>query len=58
MVTKGKRHDLKAAYVQLMAYKDDLGNPPLLVVSDIGRIEIGTTACPGTFLNTRSHRDR
>ena len=26
-----KRHDkdLKAAYVQLLAYKDDLGNPPL-----------------------------
>jgi type II restriction/modification system DNA methylase subunit YeeA len=39
---KGKRKDLKAAYVQLLAYKDDLGNPPLLVVSDLERIEIHT----------------
>ncbi len=39
---KGKRKDLKAAYVQLMGYKDDLGNPPLLVVSDLERIEIHT----------------
>ncbi|MBA2372850.1 MAG: class I SAM-dependent DNA methyltransferase, partial [Chloroflexi bacterium] len=39
---KGKDKDLKAAYVQLLAYKDDLGNPPLLVVSDIARIEIRT----------------
>ena len=33
---KGKYKDLKAAYVQLLAYKDGLGNPPLLIVSDIG----------------------
>jgi hypothetical protein len=39
---KSKDKDLKAAYVQLLAYKDDLGNPPLLVVSDIARIEIHT----------------
>ncbi len=39
---KGKYKDLKAAYVQLLGYKDDLGNPPLLVVSDIDRIEIRT----------------
>ncbi len=39
---KGKRKDLKAAYVQLLAYKDDLGNPPLLIVSDLERIEIRT----------------
>ena len=39
---KGKDKDLKAAYVQLLAYKDDLGNPPLLIVSDIDRIEIRT----------------
>jgi SAM-dependent methyltransferase len=39
---KGKDKNLKAAYVQLLAYKDDLGNPPLLVVSDIARIEIHT----------------
>lgn len=28
---------LKAAYVQLLAYKDDLGNPPLLVVGELER---------------------
>ena len=39
---KGHRKDLKAAYVQLMGYKDDLGNPPLLVVCDLERIEIRT----------------
>ncbi len=39
---KGKEKDLRAAYVQLMGYKDDLGNPPLLVVSDLERIEIHT----------------
>ena len=39
---KGRYKDLKAAYVQLMAYKDDLGNPPLLVTSDLDRIEIHT----------------
>ena len=39
---KGQRKDLKAAYVQLLAYKDDLGNPPLLIVSDLDRIEIRT----------------
>ena len=26
----------------MLAYKDDLGNPPLLIVSDIDRIEIRT----------------
>jgi len=39
---KGKYKDLKAAYLQLLNYKDDLGNPPLLIVSDIDRIEIHT----------------
>ncbi len=39
---KGKRKDLKAAYLQLLNYKDDLGNPPLLIVSDLERIEIRT----------------
>jgi hypothetical protein len=39
---KGKKKDLKAAYLQLLNYKDDLGNPPLLIVSDIERIEIRT----------------
>jgi len=39
---KGKKKDLKAAYVQLLAYKDDLGNPPVLVVSDLDRIQVHT----------------
>ena len=39
---KGHKKDLKAAYLQLLNYKDDLGNPPLLVVSDLDRIEIRT----------------
>lgn len=39
---KGHDKDLKAAYVQLLGYKDDLGNPPLLIVSDTQRIEIRT----------------
>jgi hypothetical protein len=39
---KGKYKDLKAAYVQLLGYKDDLGNPPLLITSDLERIEIRT----------------
>jgi type II restriction/modification system DNA methylase subunit YeeA len=39
---KGKRKDLKAAYLQLNQYKDALENPPLLVVSDLSRIEVRT----------------
>ncbi len=39
---KGKRKDLKAAYLQLVGYKDALDNPPLLVVSDLERIEVRT----------------
>ncbi len=39
---KGKRKDLKAAYRQLVGYKDALENPPLLVVSDLERIEVRT----------------
>jgi len=39
---KGKRKDLKAAYRQLVDYKDALENPPLLVVSDMERIEVRT----------------
>ena len=30
------------SYLQLLNYKDDLGNPPLLIVSDLDRIEIRT----------------
>jgi len=39
---KGKRKDLKAAYLQLLGYREDLSNPPLLVVSDLDSIEIRT----------------
>jgi len=39
---KGHRANLRAAYAQLLDYKDDLGNPPLLVVSDLDTIEIRT----------------
>ncbi len=39
---KGKRKDLKAAYIQLLGYREDLSNPPLLIVSDLDSIEIRT----------------
>ncbi|WP_135467801.1 class I SAM-dependent DNA methyltransferase [Crenalkalicoccus roseus] len=39
---KGKRKDLDAAHRQLLLYAGALGNPPLLVVSDIARIVIRT----------------
>ena len=39
---KGRGKDLNAAYVQLLLYRDDLENPPLLVVSDIQRILVHT----------------
>ena len=39
---KGKRKDLRAAYLQLQGYRDALENPPLLVVSDLDTIEIRT----------------
>lgn len=39
---KGKKADLKAAYRQLLDYREDLESPPLLIVSDIERIEIHT----------------
>ncbi len=39
---KGKGDDLNQAYWQLQAYRDDLGNPPLLIVSDMERIHIHT----------------
>lgn len=39
---KGKRKDLKAAYVQLCQYRESLNNPPLLVVCDLNRFEIHT----------------
>jgi len=39
---KGKRHDLSAAYQQLLQYHDALENPPLLVVCDLNRFEVHT----------------
>jgi hypothetical protein len=39
---KKKRGDLNAAYRQLLVYAGPLGNPPLLIVSDIARIVIRT----------------
>ncbi|HUY90253.1 MAG TPA: DNA methyltransferase [Pirellulales bacterium] len=39
---KGKHKDLAAAYKQLLLYREDLDNPPLLVVCDLDRFEIHT----------------
>lgn len=39
---KGKHKDLDAAYRQLLLYREDLENPPLLVVCDLDRFEIHT----------------
>jgi hypothetical protein len=45
---KGPHKDLKAAYKQLNDYREDLLNPPLLVVSDFDRFEVHTN-----FPNTK-----
>ncbi len=39
---KGKHRDLKAAYAQLLLYREALENPPLLVVCDMDRFEVHT----------------
>jgi type II restriction/modification system DNA methylase subunit YeeA len=39
---KGKHKDLKAAYKQLLLYREALENPPLLVVCDMDRFEVHT----------------
>jgi type II restriction/modification system DNA methylase subunit YeeA len=39
---KGHHADLVAAYRQLQLYRDDLENPPLLVVCDLDRFEVHT----------------
>ena len=39
---KGKHKDLKAAYSQLLLYREALENPPLLVVCDMDRFEVHT----------------
>jgi len=44
---KGKHKDLKAAYRQIQQYREDLENPPLLVVCDLNRFEVHTN-----FTNT------
>ncbi|MDA0302369.1 MAG: class I SAM-dependent DNA methyltransferase, partial [Chloroflexi bacterium] len=46
---KGKHKDLAAAYRQLLDYSEALENPPLLVVSDMERIQVHTR-----FTNTKS----
>lgn len=47
---KGKHANLEKAYGQLLQYREALENPPLLIVSDIERIEIHTN-----FTNTAKH---
>jgi hypothetical protein len=37
---KGKHKDLAAAYQQLLRYREDLENPPLLIVCDLDRFEV------------------
>jgi hypothetical protein len=54
---KGKYASLDAAYAQLLLYKEDLGNPPILVVSDIANYEVhiaftGYRTRIETFTNT------
>lgn len=44
---KGKHKNLAEAYQQLLRYREDLENPPLLVVCDLDRFEIHTN-----FTNT------
>src|SRR6266851_2632537 len=39
---KGKHKDLDAAYRQLLLYREDLENPPLLIVCDLDRFEVHT----------------
>ena len=39
---KRKHKDLKEAYSQLLRYREDLENPPLLVVCDMDRFEVHT----------------
>jgi type II restriction/modification system DNA methylase subunit YeeA len=47
---KGKDRDLRVAYLQLEKYREDLENPPLLVVCDLERFEVHTN-----FTGTRPH---
>ncbi|MGP8271864.1 MAG: class I SAM-dependent DNA methyltransferase [Terracidiphilus sp.] len=47
---KGKHKDLRAAYLQLNDYREDLDNPPLLVVCDQNLFEVHTN-----FTGTHPH---
>jgi type II restriction/modification system DNA methylase subunit YeeA len=47
---KGRHKDLDAAYRQLQQYREDLGNPPLLVVCDLDRFIVHTN-----FTSTIKH---
>jgi len=47
---KGKGEDLEDGYRQLLQYRDNLANPPLLVVCDFDTIEVHTN-----FTGTVSH---
>jgi type II restriction/modification system DNA methylase subunit YeeA len=47
---KGKHKDLHEAYLQLLQYREDLENPPLLVVCDHDRFEVHTN-----FTGTAKH---
>src|SRR3954468_9976749 len=38
--TKGKYPDLRAAYQQLLLYREDLDNPPVMVACDIENYEV------------------
>ncbi len=48
--TKGKYPDLRAAYQQLLIYRGDLGNPPILVACDIAGYEV--------YIDFPGHRTR
>lgn len=53
---KGKHRDLETAYTQILSYRGDLGNPPLLVVCDFDEYRIypqwpNLSGRPFTFRN-------
>ncbi len=54
---KGKHKDLKKAYDQLNDYREEPGNPPLLVVCDLERFQVHTNFT-ATRKNLRIHPRR
>ena len=46
---KGKKFNLRAAYLQLQQYRDNLENPPLLIACDLDRFEIQSESQQGDF---------